>query len=201
MNRLPSAISIVVSVAACAGPRAAPTHPEDMTAQEHREAAGAQDELAQQAPFLRRREAGRWWAFSWDSGNEHRAARDAHLGAAETLEARYRAACKGLPIAAESVSPLERDVLETTPSDQGVVVTLSADAGPAETVLAEIRCHWSWLQLEPRVGADDDVVAIDGLVYEAVLRDEVLEVTVTAPDADALVELQRRAALVVRRDR
>ena len=186
-------IIVVMMVASCAGPRAPRTRPEDMTAREHREAADAHDQIARQAPFVRKRD-GHWWSYYWDSGAEHLRERDAHLDAAETLDARYREACDGLPIAAESSSPFEQHAIAAEVVEGGVLVRLAHDAGPADAVLAAIRCHWSWLQLAPRPGAAEDLVAIDGLVYEVALRDETVEVTVIAPDAEAAAELQRRAA-------
>lgn len=201
MRHFTLAISIAVAVVSCAGPEARRSRPEDMTAEEHRRAAAAQEEIAQRAPFVRRRDSGRWWSYYWDSGNEHLAERDAHLAAAETLETRYRKACGGLPIDTESTSPFERDTLAAIPTDRGVVIQLATEAGAPETVLAAIRCHWSWLQLEPRAGAANDIVAIEGLAYEVVRRDETLEITVIAVDEDSAVELRRRAALAVERDR
>ncbi len=168
-----------------------------MTAREHREAAEVHDQIARQAPFVRRRDSGRWWSYYWDSGAEHLAEREQHLDAAEVLEARHRAACDGLPLAAESTSPFERYAVAAAAIEGGVVVQLAPEAGPAEAVLAEIRCHWSWLQLEPSRGANDDLVSIEGLAFEAVQRDETLEVTVTVDDPDAVAELQRRAGHVV----
>jgi len=165
-----------------------------MTAREHREAAEVHDQIARLAPFVRRRDSGRWWSYYWDSGTEHLAERDEHLDAAETLEARHREACAGLPLAAESTSPIERHAIGVTAIEGGVIVELTPEAGPADLVLAAIRCHWSWLQLEPRLGTADDLVAIEGLAFEAVLRDETLEVTVTVEDPAAVAELQRRAA-------
>ena len=192
----PTIVILPAMVAAsCAVSRAPRTRPDDMTARDHRAAARAHEDVAREAPFVRKRD-GRWWSYYWDSGREHLRERDAHLGAAETLEARYRVACDGLPIAAESTSPFERYAIAHENVKNGVVVRLAPEAGPTDAILAEIRCHWSWLQLEPRAGAANDLVAIDGLIYEAVMRDESLEVTVTAEDTGAAAELQRRAALL-----
>lgn len=196
---LPAPLLTLAVAAGCAGPRAtgAGVGPDEMTADAHRDAARRQDEIARKGPYLRRRG---WapWTYSWDPGTEHLAERDAHLASAETLETRYREACADLPVAAESSSPLTRHGRSAAPIDGGVALVLDPDAGPPEDVLAAIRCHRAWLALEDRP-ASDDVVALDGLRYSVEIRDEIIELRITATNAGELDELRRRAEIAVAR--
>jgi hypothetical protein len=197
----PQIIAPVMALAvtsACAGPRAtgAGTRPDDMTADEHRVSARRHDEIGRQGPYLRGR-AWAPWTYSWDPATEHLAERDAHLAAAETLETRYRKACADVPVGAESGSPLSGRAISASPIDGGVLLLLDPAAGPPDQVLAEIRCHRAWLVLEDRPGLADDVVALDHVRYSAQVRDEAIELRVTARSKDQVEELRRRASAAV----
>lgn len=187
-------------LAACARPRVTGrgTHPDQMSAEAHRAAADRHAEMARQGPYLTR---GSWapWTYSWDSGTSHVAEHDAHVAAAEVLEARYREACARLPIGAESASPIARHARSVVPVDRGVVLALDLLAGTPEELLAAIRCHRAWLALADRPGAVEDLDALDGLRYSVQFRGELLELSVTAPTPELVDELRRRAGTVVTR--
>lgn len=192
------AIVALVALAGCAGPNATRvgTQPDEMTAEQHRAAAREHGQFARQGPYLRGR-AWAPWTYSWDPGTDHLVVRDAHLAAAEVLEARYREACGELPIDAESRSPLARYSLSASSIDDGVLVVVDPQAGDPAQILASIRCHRAWLVRGGRPGNVEDLVALDDLQYQVAVRDEIVELRVTASNPDDLVELRRRAGFAV----
>ncbi len=133
------------------------------------------------------------WNRSWDTvGAELRQAKQ-HRTAAAQLVAEYDEACGQRPHAAVSVSPLERYAVGGAPTDRGVMLFLSVEAGSADALMAELRCHRAWMMLG-RTDMDSCPLDLAGLRVDA--RGDASGITVEISVADrALVpELQRRAA-------
>lgn len=202
--------ALLATTAACAGPRAAGTHPEDMTATEHL-AQARQESLRAAAtgsrgygyapgPYTTPRYFGYWypWYYQWDPAAEHEALADAHRAAAEELQVRFDSACALVPRGLEATSPLAAYATRKHPLANGVVFQLAPEAGPPDAVLAGIRCHRAWLMLEPRAGIGDEPLLLDGVVFVTHAGATGTEVMLTVSDKTLLPELVRRASFVIR---
>ena len=176
-----------------------------MHASEHLEAAHQHDEAARaQAAWPETRVAqpgrtdqlvvGSPWQWNWDSNADHERLAALHRSAAAELQAEYEEACQGRALAEVSVSPLERYGMGGTNVADGVIVYLSAAAGPADRLLADIRCHRAWMMLQP--GNMESVCPLDlaGIKVNATGDKEGITLTITVPDPALVPELQKRAA-------
>ena len=202
--------AIVASTGACAASRASGTHPEDMTATEHLEQArhaslratsGFRPGPYYASPYSAPRYWSHWypWYYYWDPAVEAAALAGAHRAAAEELQIRYDSACALVPRGLEGTSSLEKYATGSDPLDAGIVVHLAPEAGPPDVVLAGLRCYRAWLMLEPREGADDEPLLVDGVVLVAHAGDAGTEVMLTVTDKDAVPELQRRTSAALAR--
>lgn len=208
--RIIGVTTLLASTAACAGSRASGTHPEDMTATEHlaqarqeslrAAASGSRGYGYAHGPYGTPRYWSNWypWYYQWDPAAEHEALADAHRAAAEELQVRFDSACALVPRGLEATSPLAAYATRTHALANGVVFQLAPEAGPPDVVLAGIRCHRAWLVLEPRAGAGDEPLLLDGVVFVAHASSAGSEVMLTVTDKTLLPELERRASLVIR---
>jgi hypothetical protein len=173
--------------------------PRGLHANEHLETARRHDELA-------RREA-TWpesphpdahggtvpWFRTWDTGVEHERLATLHRSRAAQLQAAYQEACGERPLDEVAVSPLVRFGTGGWNTSTGVILYLAPEAGPAERLLADLRCHRAWMMLAP-AGMDDCPLDLPGLVLDARGDGAGITVSIAVSDRRLVGELQRRAA-------
>ena len=198
------AILVVCGCATTRPPAATPPGSRGMRASDHLEAARQQDELAQQAlayPDVRAGTMGSVhdmplatpWTRTWDTRVDHERLAQVHRSAAAQLHAEYDEACRGRSAAQTSISPIARFAIAGTPTPNGMIVYLSADAGAPDRLLADMRCHRAWMMLAPS-GMDDCPLDLADIHVTARGTLEEIEVTITVSDPALVGELQRRVA-------
>ncbi|HUJ60379.1 MAG TPA: hypothetical protein VLX92_17880 [Kofleriaceae bacterium] len=190
---------------ACGGPTVEqPSGPRGYRADEHLAIAAREQDRADQLqhwPETRVPQGGNpadqlitgGWYGSWDTVAEHRRLAQLHRDAAAQLEAEYEQACGDTPLAIVTVSPLQRYGVGGSPVPGGTLVLLSADAGPPDRLLSEMRCHRAWMMLG-RTQMDDCPLDLPGLHVEARGDASTIELTITIQDPRLVDELRRRAA-------
>lgn len=134
------------------------------------------------------------WYGSWDTVADHERLARLHRDAAAQIEAQYEDACGDTPAAIASVSPLQRYGIGGTAVESGIVVLLSADAGPPDRLLAAMRCHRAWMMLG-RTDMDNCPLDLPGIHVDARGDANGIELTITVADPALVDELRRRAAL------
>jgi hypothetical protein len=174
--------------------------PRGLRASEHRDAAHRHDELARQAwrfpdvvaspgpgaPTIP-------WTRSWRPDADHDRLAAVHRGKAAELEAAFDEACGARASEEVSISPLQRYGLGGWNTSTGVIVYLRPDAGPADRLLANLRCHRAWMMLAP---TDMDACPLDlpGLQLDVRGDAEGITLALAVDDPKLVSELQRRAA-------
>jgi hypothetical protein len=133
------------------------------------------------------------WYARWDVASEHRNLAEEHRTLAAALEQDYEQACENVPADDQRVSPLARYGSGGTNIDHGVVVVLSLQAGPAERLMAAMRCHRAWMMLG-RTDMDDCPLDLPGVHVAARGDGTSISVELTTSDPALVPELQRRAA-------
>jgi hypothetical protein len=91
------------------------------------------------------------------------------------------------------MSPLQRYGVGGSNSATGVVLYLSPAAGPADHLLADIKCHRAWMMLGPSA-MDDCPLDLPGIVIDARGDVDGITVSIAIRDTKLIEELQRRAA-------
>jgi len=187
-------------LAACATtPTPAPRGgPRGLRASEHLEVARPQDEMARNRAamppsFDQRDDRGAVWVRSWDPSTEHHRIAAVHRSEAEALHADFEHACGSRPIDHISMSPLQRYGTGGWPTSTGVIVYLSASAGSADKLLADLQCHRAWMMLAPS-GMDDCPLDLPGIALDARGDGNGVTVSIVVRDPDLVEELHRRAA-------
>lgn len=193
-------------VAACAAPIAnEKPRPRGLRADQHFSIASREGERAEELtrwPDTRpggdgtnmnqERSAGTWFG-TWDTAREHRRLAQVHSSAAAQLQAEYEEACGEMPAVVVSVSPLQRYAVGGSPTANGTLVLLSANAGPPDRLLATMRCHRAWMMLG-HTDMDDCPLDLPGLQVSARGDASGVELTMTVKDPSLVDELRRRAA-------
>jgi hypothetical protein len=191
-------------VAACAAPIAnEKPGPRGLRADQHLSIASREDDRAEELsrwPDTRpdgthvnqERAAGTWFG-TWDTAAEHRRLAQVHRSAAAQLQAEYEEACDETPAEVASISPVERYAVGGSPTANGTLVLLSAEAGPPGRLLAAMRCHRAWMMLG-RSDMDDCPLDLPGLQVAARGDASGIELTMTVTDPSLVDELRRRAA-------
>jgi hypothetical protein len=129
------------------------------------------------------------WHRSWEADAER--ARLAKIADVRELEAEYVAACgRGVPYQVTG-SPLLRHRMTSHETPDGVVIELSPNAGSAERLLDDLRCHLVGIVMAP-FGVDDSPFDVPGLRIDARGDASGVTVAVTTNDRDQVAELQRR---------
>lgn len=196
----------IVLLAACASsPKPRPESPGSRgpRASEHMDAARTQDDLAHEKaswPDTRPEDGtgradqllvGTSWRRTWDSAADHERMAAYHRSAAAALHAEYDEAC---PHGAVTVSPLVRYGVGGSPTEDGVTIFLSPDAGDPDKLMADMRCHRAWMMLQAQASMDVCPLDLAGLSVEATGGKEGISVTLHEKDRALVPELQRRAA-------
>lgn len=197
---------ILLTACASTPPRTQPPRGyRGMHASEHMEAARQHDEAARARttwPDTQIATPGRTdqlivgspWQWNWDSTDDHERLAALHRSAALELQAEYQESCGTRPLADVSISPLQRYGIGGTNTANGVTIYLSAAAGPAEHLMADIRCHRAWMMLQPGNMEDVCPLDLDGLQIHATGDREGITVNLTVRDPALVPELQKRAA-------
>jgi hypothetical protein len=190
-----SPILILAACATTAAPRSS-TGPRGLRADEHLAAARQHDELAQRAAAPVAYTPGvpaTPWFFSWDTSADHERLAATHRSQALALEAAYQEACGDRPHAQLSLSPLARHAVGMWKTSAGVIIYLSADAGTAEHLLADLKCHRAWMMLQAS-GMEECPLDLPGLILDARGDRENITLSIVVRDAALVDELHRRAA-------
>lgn len=194
-------------LAACANPKPSPQAPgsRGLHASEHLAAAREHDEAAREKsmwPDTRSADStgrvdqlliGTQWHRTWDTAADQERAAANHRSEAQAIHAAYERACGDRPLRDIKVSPIVRHGVGGSATKDGVVLHLSAQAGPADRLMADLECHRAWMRLAP---ANMDLCPLDlaGLHVDAVGTAEGITLTLTVDDPALIPELQRRAA-------
>jgi hypothetical protein len=134
------------------------------------------------------------WYRAWDQAKDERRISDVHQGAAAQLQAEYDAACAQVADDAIRISPLARFGRGGMPTSDGVVVFLSSDAGPADRLLASLRCHRAWMMLSQNTGMEACPLDLPGLRIEVHGDPTGISVELHVRDEKLVPEVQQRAA-------
>jgi len=194
--------ALLVALCACAsGHPSARGGPRGLHVDEHLTAAREHEEAAARVtrwPDVRSAGPGAAyvpWTRSWDAGGEHARLAAIHRGEAAAMLTAYSEACGDRPLNQVAISPLTRYGLGGWNTSTGVILYLSADAGPADRLLADLRCHRAWMMLTES-GMDDCPLDLPGIALDAHGEGENALITVAITVADPLLveELHRRAA-------
>lgn len=200
-------ISALLLAACGGGPQPPPQSPGSRGphASEHLAAARDHDEVARQAstwPDTRTADGtgrvdqlliGTTWHRSWDTAHDQERAAAAHRSEAQAIHAEFDAACAGRSTEEIAVSPIVRYGVGGNPATDGVVLYLSPEAGPADKLMGDVRCHRAWMRLAP---ANMETCPLDlaGLEFDATGDANGITLTLTVRDRSLIPELQRRAA-------
>ncbi|MEQ8727467.1 MAG: hypothetical protein RLO52_19425 [Sandaracinaceae bacterium] len=211
MNRILNArgapLLAALLLAACGG--APGTHPDDMSATDHRAAADSHDEESERhgeqydpdALELRDRTAasGDVYDFVQDVYNptsvhlaaagEHADVAEQHRRAAEALEAFEAEQCGSFPPDTRALCPLLGQLAGAENTDGGVRLQFRADVN-AEAVHAHVECHVAFARTHGRDGMDHCPMYVPGVRVE---RDEA-GATLLLTDDEASIPLVRRRA-------
>jgi hypothetical protein len=172
-----------------------------LRASEHLDAAQREDQLAREHevhPERRPDATGSpaLWTRSWDPATDHHRLAQIHRGAAAQLHAEYDEACRSVPPDRISTSPLARHAIGGTATPDGATIYLAPDAGPADVLLRDMRCHRAWMMLAPSA-MDSCPLDVEGIQVTAKGDGAGIAVTITVRDRALVDELQRRAMVEV----
>jgi len=173
-------LGLLVALSACGGSQG--THPEDMSAADHRAMAQHEEELAAEhdenaagsegvspttpgdpgSPFI-------YGTDTYDPAARHRAhaahheelARE-HEAAAEALESFENEQCAEFPPATRAACPLLGSVAAVEDVDGGVEVTFADDVN-RDAVLAHIGCHLAYAATQGHAGMDGCPLYVEGV--------------------------------------
>jgi hypothetical protein len=193
-------LAMFVCVAACATPRpAAKGGPRGLHANEHLDVAAQHAALARRIttwPDMRSAGPGNVtvpWNRSWSPEADHARLAAIHRSEAARIQAEYEEACGTRPIEEVSVSPLRRHGLGGWNTSTGTIVYLSAAAGPADHLLADLRCHRAWMMVAANNGMEQCPLDLPNLVVDAHGDDEGITLAISV-GSRFVEELQRRVA-------
>lgn len=196
----------ILMLAACAAP---PSHnptpvlgSRGLRADDHLDAAA---QHARRAEELRRwpdtrRAAGAFddaptglWYRAWDTAREQEQLATGHRASAAHLQAAFDEACAGVPAADIQVSPFQQYGVGGTQTEHGVIVFLGPTAGPADKLLARMRCHRAWMMLGES-NMSTCPLDLAQLEIRAYGNETGVSVEITTKNDRLVPELQRRAA-------
>lgn len=133
------------------------------------------------------------WSSSWDTAREHARLAQHHRGQAAVIQAEFDEACRDIPTALVTVSPLQRYGMGGAPTSTGVLVFLAPYPGEASALLAELRCHRAWMRLGPAT-MDDCPLDLPGIHVDARGAADAITLHISIDDPKLVPELQRRTA-------
>jgi hypothetical protein len=201
----------IALLAACASaPKPPPAEPPGYRgahASEHMAAARDQDRMARDAqmwPDVRPVDpvTGRVdspfsdtpWRRQWDTPEQHELVAAAHRAAAAEQQAEFDRACGAFSATDAASSPIRRFGVGGVPTEDGVILFLSPQAGPAAHLLAEVDCHRAWMMLAPRAMDEQCPLDLAGIHVDAMGDDAGVTLKISVDDPALVRELQRRAA-------
>jgi len=197
----------LLAIASCAtstpAPARAPAPSRGLHADEHLDAAREHARRAEELsrwPESRRNDTGQFndpatglWYRSLDRAEDHLRIAEVHRSEAAQIHAAYDEACANVARDSIQVSPLQRYGRGGMPTSDGVVVFLGTEAGPADRLLAELRCHRAWMMLS-EAGMDACPLDLPGIHVQAHGDDTGISIELRVNDPKLVPELQRRAA-------
>jgi hypothetical protein len=196
----------ILLLAACAAPRPEPQAPGSRGphASEHLQMADEHEEVARQQamyPDTRPDATGRTDQLlvgttsyhTWDTVQDQQRAAAAHRSEAQAIHAAYQEACGDRSTSEVAASPIVKFGIGGQPTKEGAIVYLSAEAGPPDRLMADLKCHRAWMRLAP---ANMDACPLDlaGLRVSATATPDGIALTLTVSDPKLIPELQRRVA-------
>ena len=134
------------------------------------------------------------WTRRWDSTEDHLRMAQVHRSAAAQISAEFDEACQGRTNGDMTMSPLVKYGVGGSPIEDGVVIYLRPEAGDADKLMADMRCHRAWMMLQPTSTMDMCPLDLAGLSIEATGGKEGVTVTLHVKDRSLVPELQKRAA-------
>jgi hypothetical protein len=198
----PFAIAILL-IGCATTPRPEPKGgPRGLRASEHLDAARDHDQMAREraiwpdsrpAALGDLRPASAPWYRSWDTAGEHGRLAEIHRAQAAEIHAQYDEACRDLPASDAQVSPLEVYGIGGWNTTTGVILYLSPDAGPADRLIARMKCHRAAMRLAPSNMADCPLDLPD-IALDARGDEGGITVSIVVRTPELISELQRRAA-------
>lgn len=138
--------------------------------------------------------AGGVWFRSWDTEADHDRVAAYHRTQAAELEAEYEEACGARSQEQVARSPLQPYLVGGWPTATGIIMYLSPDAGSADQLLADLKCHRAWMMLAPAPDMDACPLDLPGLALDARGDREGITVSIVVRDPKLVDELHRRAA-------
>jgi hypothetical protein len=198
-------IAIALSACGTAPPARHPPAPgsRGLRADQHLDAARDHQRRAVELtrwPEMRSAEAGSFddprgglWYRRWDTTKEESRLATSHRSEAAGLQAEFDEACANTPTDRVAISPLRQFGVGGMNEDNGVLVFLRPEAGPADALLKQIRCHRAWMMLGES-GMGDCPLDLAGIHVVAHGDPSGISVEITVDDPKLVPELQRRAA-------
>ncbi|HEU4731887.1 MAG TPA: hypothetical protein VFT22_28525 [Kofleriaceae bacterium] len=196
------AIATLLIGCATTQPAAPKGGPRGLRASEHLDVARQHDAMARERqtwPDMRPAAPGDLrpvampWYRSWDTAAEHERLAATHRAQAAALHADYEEACRDMPESDVQNSPLSVYGVGGWNTTTGVILYLSPDAGPADRLIARMKCHRAAMMLAPS-GMEDCPLDLPDIALDARGDEGVITVSIVARDAKLVPELQRRAA-------
>lgn len=133
------------------------------------------------------------WYRSWDTVGEHQRLADIHRAQAAEIHAVYDEACRDLPASDAQTSPIEVFGTGGWNTATGVILYLSPDAGPADRLLARMRCHRAAMMLAPS-GMESCPLDLPDIAVDVRGEEGGITLSIVVRDPGLVPELQRRAA-------
>lgn len=133
------------------------------------------------------------WYRSWDTAGEHDRIADAHRARAAEIHAQYDEACRDISASEAQISPLEAYGIGGWNTTTGVIMYLAPEAGPADQLMARMKCHRAAMMMAPS-GMEDCPLDLPGIALDARGEEGGVTVSIVIRDPALVAELQRRAA-------
>lgn len=200
-------LALGLAVAGCGGATADGTRPDDMSAEEHREAARAEEQRAEAheerrepgaASMPRARSSSEFYPpdlydpTQVHSGHAHvhEEHAEAHRQAAQALEQFEQEQCASFPAETRSSCPLLGTVTDVEEIEGGVRVRFAEDAN-VEAITAHVRCHFAYARTQGYEGMDACPLYLEGVSIRRVEGEPAVELTVD--ERGRVEELRARA--------
>ena len=176
--------------------------PRGLRASEHLDAARTHDAAARERetwPELRPVAPGDLrpvpvpWYRSWDTAGEHDRIAEVHRAQAAQLHAAYDEACRGFSAEDIRRSPLATYGIGSWNTTTGVILYLAPEAGPADHLLAHMKCHRAAMMIAP-TDMEDCPLDLPDIAVDARGEEGGITVSIVVRNPKLVPELQRRAA-------
>lgn len=133
------------------------------------------------------------WYRSWDTAGEHERLAQTHRAQAAEIQAAYDEACRDMPEIDIQLSPLEAYGLGGWNTTTGVIMYLAPEAGPADRLMARMKCHRAAMMMAPS-SMENCPLDLPDIAVDARGEEGGVTVSIVIRDPALVPELQRRAA-------